>query len=307
MLDKTGTITDASQQKVYFKGKISEYEKSMVKGLVGQSSHPLSRSIFQFFKDVEETKINYFEETTGRGVFGIVDNQELRLGSTDYVLDASYRAAGGTHKGVWLEIGGDVKGRFIFQNQYRKGLLSFIQGLQKHFKLSLLSGDNDLEQNRLKDYFKTDKYLHFNQSPKDKLTFIRLLQETGEKVMMIGDGLNDAGALEQSNAGVVITEDINNFTPSCDVIVDATQFKTLPLIFDYIRQSKKVLYGAYILALVYNIVGLSFAVQGLLSPVIAAILMPLSSVTIVVFGVGMTTLLYRQRLLKDKILKNQYS
>ena len=152
---------------------------------------------------------------------------------------------------------------------------------------------NDAEKQRLKAYFKSDENLHFNQNPKDKLGFIELLQQADEKVMMIGDGLNDAGALEQSEVGIVITEDINNFTPACDVIVAAEQFRNLPLFFDYIRHSKYVLYGAYALALVYNIVGLSFAVQGLLSPIIAAILMPLSSVTIVVFGVGLSSLLAR--------------
>ena len=109
--------------------------------------------------------------------------------------------------------------------------------------------------------------------------------------MMIGDGLNDAGALEQSDAGIVIAEDINNFTPACDAIVSSDRFRSLPLFFAYIQKSRYVLYGAYALALVYNVVGLSYAVQAKLSPIIAAILMPLSSVTIVVFGVGMSTLL----------------
>ena len=108
---------------------------------------------------------------------------------------------------------------------------------------------------------------------------------------MLGDGLNDAGALQQADVGIVIAEDTNNFTPACDAILDAQQFRMLPDFIRYAQSSLKVVYGAYGLAFIYNVIGLSFAVQGTLSPVIAAILMPLSSVTIVAFGVGMTYLL----------------
>ena len=101
---------------------------------------------------------------------------------------------------------------------------------------------------------------------------------------MLGDGLNDAGALKQSDAGVVVAEDTNNFTPACDAILDARQFHLLPSFLDFARRSIRLVYFAYTFALVYNIIGLSFAVQGALSPIVAAILMPLSSISIVLFG-----------------------
>jgi Cu+-exporting ATPase len=126
--------------------------------------------------------------------------------------------------------------------------------------------------------------MHFRQSPKDKLQFIQELQAKGNKVLMLGDGLNDAGALRQADAGIAITEDTANFTPASDAILSAENFHRLPAFIEYARKSVKLVFGAYSLALLYNIVGLSFAVQGALSPVVAAILMPLSSVTIVIFG-----------------------
>ena len=101
---------------------------------------------------------------------------------------------------------------------------------------------------------------------------------------MLGDGLNDAGALKQSDAGVVIAENTNNFTPACDAILDARNFNQLPLFLDFSRRSIRLVYYAYGFALIYNIIGLSFAVQGALSPIVAAILMPLSSISIVLFG-----------------------
>ncbi len=299
VLDKTGTITNTQFQKVNFKGrKLTRHEQSMIATLANESSHPLSRNIQSFLKNIPLLEIHKFEEHSGQGIQADIEGNFIRLGSSSFVFNSKDPENASVEKGVFVEINGDVKGCFIFQSQYRKGLLSFIQTLKSKFKLSLLSGDNDAEKQRLQAFFKSSANLHFNQSPKDKLTFIELLQHSDEKVMMIGDGLNDAGALEQSDVGIVITENINNFTPACDVIVAAENFKELPVFFDYIQKSKYVLYGAYALALVYNIVGLSYAVQGVLSPVIAAILMPLSSITIVVFGVGMSSLLAKIHLKK---------
>jgi Cu+-exporting ATPase len=119
-------------------------------------------------------------------------------------------------------------------------------------------------------------------------------QQQDKKVMMIGDGLNDAGALQQSDVGLVITENLNNFSPSCDAILAADQLPKLPAFLQLARTAKRIVLAAYGLALIYNVIGLSFAVQGLLSPVIAAILMPLSSVTIVLFGMGMSGWLGRR-------------
>jgi Cu+-exporting ATPase len=155
---------------------------------------------------------------------------------------------------------------------------------KNQFKLFLLSGDNDRERTNLESLFQPEN-IHFQQSPKDKLQFIKGLQNKDQRALMLGDGLNDAGALQQSDVGIVVAENTNNFTPSCDAILDAAKFTQLPDFHSFAKKSLKLIYGAYGLAFIYNIIGLSYAVQGLLSPVIAAILMPLSSITIVVFGV----------------------
>jgi len=103
--------------------------------------------------------------------------------------------------------------------------------------------------------------------------------------MMIGDGLNDSGALMKCDLGLVISESDNNFTPACDGILKSDHFEQLPRLIQFAIENRMMVKVAYLIAFVYNVVGLSFAVQGLLSPVIAAILMPLSSVTVVVTGV----------------------
>lgn len=121
--------------------------------------------------------------------------------------------------------------------------------------------------------------MHFNCRPPEKLAFIQQLQATGKRVMMIGDGLNDAGALKQADVGIAITEDTIQFTPSSDAILEASSLIQLSQFLRYARFSMRLIRLSFLISLVYNAIGLSFALSGNLSPVVAAILMPISSAT----------------------------
>jgi Cu+-exporting ATPase len=95
--------------------------------------------------------------------------------------------------------------------------------------------------------------------------------------------LNDAGALMESNVGIAISDDVNNFTPACDMIMEGKSFSQFAKILEYISSTKRIIIASFILSLLYNIVGLSIAVRGEMSPLVAAILMPLSSISIILF------------------------
>ena len=170
-----------------------------------------------------------------------------------------------------------------------------ISSFEKEYDLVLLSGDNESEKANLTQIFGDEKVIHFNQSPHDKLEFINKLQKSGKKVLMIGDGLNDAGALKQSDAGISISDDINNFSPACDGILDSKHFSLLNKFIQFSKTSKKIIYASFLISIVYNLIGLYFAFMGLLSPVIAAILMPASSITVVIFTTLTTTLFAKRK------------
>lgn len=195
---------------------------------------------------------------------------------------------------VHISSNNTYKGRFVFHNHYRDGVSEVFGEMKKDLDLAILSGDNEGEKTRLETILPKLTPMYFNQKPNDKLDFIKSLQGQHKKVMMVGDGLNDAGALAQSDVGIAISENVNVFSPACDGILDASNFKQL---YQYILASKKamrIIKLSFLLSLLYNIIGLYFAVTAQLSPVIAAILMPLSSISVVGFTTFATNILGRK-------------
>jgi Cu+-exporting ATPase len=170
-----------------------------------------------------------------------------------------------------------------------------ITALDPGYQLHLLSGDQDHERNDLIGFFGEPGKMHFNQSPQNKLDFIKSLQLKKEKVMMIGDGLNDSGALKQSDLGIAITDNVNNFSPGSDAILDGKSFEKLPAFLRFSKDAVRIIHFSFLISLTYNLVGLSYAVTGNLSPLTAAILMPLSTVTIISFTSIATHLAAKKR------------
>ncbi|WP_291083703.1 HAD-IC family P-type ATPase, partial [Flavobacterium sp. BFFFF1] len=184
---------------------------------------------------------------------------------------------------VHVNIDGTYYGRFIIHNEYRTDVAGLFKSLQKNYKLKVLSGDNEGERLLLEQLLPPGTELVFNQKPEEKLAFIENLQRQGSSVMMVGDGLNDAGALMQSNVGIAISENTNVFSPACDAILDAAEFANLDRFIRMSKKSIQIIRMSFGLSLAYNVVGLSFAVTGNLLPIVAAIIMPLSTITIISF------------------------
>ena len=295
VFDKTGTITQQHQSNVEFIGNELNIEQKEILGvLFRQSSHPLSRLIAVDLPKSMKYTINDFHESKGNGLSAVINGTVVRAGTAEYLNINNSNIA--THEGstVFVKLNNEYCGYFKIKSKYRNGLKGVIRDLKINHTVLLLSGDNDSEKEKMTHFFGTITKLLFNQKPQDKLNFIKQLQDEGRTVMMVGDGLNDAGALKQSDVGIAVADNTNNFSPACDAILDGHSFHLLDDLIAFAKKQKLVIIGSFIISILYNFIGLYFAVQGNLKPVIAAILMPVSSVSIVLFTVGMCYLLYKR-------------
>lgn len=282
VFDKTGTITTNKKANISYEGKFFSDENLLqIKNVLRASNHPLSRMLYDFLPETPKLKVSDFEEITGKGIQANVDGNQILIGSAAFVGKQEENSIGQTT--VHIKINEEYFGKYIFNNQYREGLATLFKNLSTNYEIKVLSGDNDGERLTLEMILPTGTELVFNQKPEQKLAFIKELQEQGRNVMMVGDGLNDAGALTQSNVGISVSENVNVFSPACDAILDASVFQQLNYFLKLSKKAMTTIKMSFIISLLYNVVGLSFAVTGNLLPLVAAIIMPLSTITIVSF------------------------
>ena len=234
VFDKTGTITTNKKTAITYEGtEMNPYELQLLKNVLQGSNHPLSRRLYEYIPNQEKLEVSSFEEIIGKGIVAEIEGYTIKLGSSQFLKTMTEN----THKKtkVHVEFNGVYKGNFVFNNQYRKGLEQLFEQLSNKYHLIVLSGDNDGERLILEKMLPLKTTLVFDQKPEQKLQFIEQLQKEGKNVMMIGDGLNDAGALAQSNVGISISENVNVFSPACDGILDATQFDKINFLMRYIE------------------------------------------------------------------------
>lgn len=284
VFDKTGTITTNKKSNIIYEGNtISEESLLLIKNVLRGSNHPLSRMLYDFLPEYKRIKIDDFQEITGKGILAVVERNEIKIGSSAFVESPVLETSEIEKTALHIKIDDQYFGKFVFQNQYRDGLEKLFNTLSKDYNIKVLSGDNDGERAVLEDILPKDTELVFNQKPEQKLEFIKNLQSEGRNVMMVGDGLNDAGALAQSNVGISVSENVNVFSPACDAILDASVFSKINYFLKLSHKSILIIKMSFTLSLLYNVVGLAFAVTGNLNPLVAAIIMPLSTITIVSF------------------------
>ncbi|NRT11923.1 heavy metal translocating P-type ATPase metal-binding domain-containing protein [Flavobacterium sp. 14A] len=282
VFDKTGTITTNKKSNIVYEGAaLSNQNTIQLKNVLRASNHPLSRMLYDYLPDSKKIKTSHFEEITGQGIMATVDGVEVQIGSGIFVQNKV--ESNNLQTAVHVKIDGIYLGKYIFNNQYREGLELLFKNLKGDYQIKVLSGDNEGEREILEALLPKGTALIFNQKPEQKLEFIKKLQDEGKNVMMVGDGLNDAGALAQSNVGISISENVNVFSPACDAILEAKQFEKLDYFLKLSKKAMLTIKMSFALSLLYNVVGLTFAVTANLKPLIAAIIMPLSTITIVSF------------------------
>jgi Cu+-exporting ATPase len=282
VFDKTGTLTNPDKSEIRYSGEpLTVAREAAIIALTEQSMHPLSKAVNGYFNRKTLLQISGFREIPGQGIQGWSDGDFFALGSKEFITGAKGDDQSGS---VYLAIQNELHGVFTITNAFRPEIPTLIRKLSGSFRLSVISGDNRAEEFRLQHLFGKDSQLMFQQSPEDKLEYIKQLQQKGAKTMMVGDGLNDAGALKQSSVGIAVSADCNNFTPASDAIIDAAQLSKLDLFISLCRTNKAVVQACFIISVVYNLAGLFLAVRGSLSPLVAAILMPASSLSILLIS-----------------------
>ena len=293
IFDKTGTITTSSENKLRYEGeKLSDEEMILLKNSLRNSNHTLSRQIYNSIPQIGNIKIESFNEINGKGIISTYGDIQMKIGSSSFVTSKPNHL----ETSVYISINDVYKGKYIFENEYRKGIKELFYSLSEKYDLFILSGDNESERENLSRWLPKNTEVYFNQSPNDKLAFINSLQEKNKKVLMIGDGLNDAGALKQSDIGFSVSENINIFSPACDGIMDAEKLHKLDKFIQLSKQSLYIIKWSFIISLCYNCIGLGFAISGKLEPVVAAILMPISSISVVLFTTLATNFLGKNKL-----------
>lgn len=293
VFDKTGTLTVVQQMDITWEGeRLSEKQMRMIAAIAAQTSHPLTRALKHWLPNDPELQVEAFKEIPGEGVAGMIGDTCIQLGSSFYTKAANKTGTGATR--VFVSWNYQPQGYFVFTSHYREEVPQLLTNLRNHYDISLVSGDNNREATNLHRILGPEATLLFNQKPEDKLHHVEQLQKTGKHVMMIGDGLNDAGALRQSNAGVALTEDTNNFTPASDAILEAAQLSKLDRFITLCKANRYIIMASFFMSVLYNIIGLYFAVQGSLSPLIAAILMPASSLSILLVTFGSSNLVAKK-------------
>ncbi len=300
IFDKTGTLTDIRKASVTYEGTpLTEESKSAIKSLVNLSTHPLSNRVNAYLGNLPLVKIEEFHEEQGKGLSGRYKSQEIKLGSLTYV-DGDWPEQMDSGNLVYFAIEGEIIGRFIIKSGLRQDAPKVLKEVGQGRQVHILSGDHNHEQGYLSQLFGAGVKMRFNQGPIQKLHYLKDLKYMGRHTLMLGDGLNDAGALKSSDVGIALTDGVTHFSPASDAIMDARALSKLGAYLDFAKSSKRIIKSSFGLSFTYNAAGVYFAVQGLVSPVFCAILMPISSISVVVFTTLATNILANKKGLRFK-------
>jgi Cu+-exporting ATPase len=281
--DKTGTLTAGHARQIVETAGLSRHSCRLAKALASRSTHPVSRAIASGFEQVGiddsgPMQVVGLNEEPGAGISGWVNGVPVAIGTRAFATSRASRTRSGPDDRTFVRVGSE-NGWVRLSSVIRPGVEAAAQTLAGSHSIWLLSGDHDGERTRWLDVF--GPRMRFRQTPHDKLAFIRAAKAAGSHVLMIGDGLNDSGALAAADVGITVSDDTACIVPACDAVVAGDRVAALPTFVRYARRAKSVVFLCFFVSVLYNAIGLTLALTGALTPLASAVLMPLSSLTIV--------------------------
>ena len=276
VFDKTGTLT-AGRPQVTNLGDHSRRDMSIALALAEGSSHPLSQSLAAAITDagVTPAKVTDITEVPGFGSQGTWNGHTVRLGRGSWV------GGGESPETVaWLKVGEIEAMPFKFEDQIRDGADALVSQLQRDgFDVVLMSGDTTQAVEAFAQRLGIRKWIA-EALPEDKAAKIDALTKEGKHVLMVGDGLNDTAALAGAHASISPASALDAARVASDVVLLGN---SLEPIADAVSTSKvaiKRIRQNFSIATWYNIIAVPLAVAGLCSPLIAALAMSTSSITV---------------------------
>ncbi|GAB0219729.1 heavy metal translocating P-type ATPase [Staphylococcus pseudintermedius] len=290
VFDKTGTITNGEPKVVHVYHETEEPTiGAYVKSLEMQSEHPLSKALVDYYSDEAVHTVSQYETHAGSGISGVIDDNRVRIGSIRFVTNNDLTQEQQDRIHSVAEQGATVVGMTInetlvaiigVRDDPKAEAKAVIETLNKNYDLVMLSGDSKQTAQAI------GRELGFTRviaevKPDEKSKVVTELQNEGKRVMMVGDGINDAPALMKSDIGVAMGSGSDIALESADIalvrnhldgIADALQLSRLT-----IKNIKQNLFFAFC----YNLIGIPIAAAGFLAPWVAGTAMAFSSVSVV--------------------------
>ena len=285
VFDKTGTLTttggaDAGAEPP----PLDPASWRLVQALASHSIHPISRALAG--PTVAGMPVENVREEPGLGVSGLVNGHRVAIGSAAFVAAEMGHAIDNAAGATWAAVDGARPQPLRVGADLRPGAEAAVASLARDLEAWLLSGDRVPDASSLWPSLFGDR-VWFRQSPEDKLAVVTSLRDAGRRVLMVGDGLNDAGALAAAHAGIAVSDDTACLVPACDAVLQGARVADMPALLRYARRTPAVIAFCFAVSVIYNVVGVGLALAGALTPLAAAILMPVSSMTIVGLATGL--------------------
>jgi len=265
ILDKTGTITEGKPEVVAVEGDVLQLAASLER----YSEHPIAKAISDYYKG-EYLEVSDFKSIAGQGVEGIIGGKKIEI-----------------VRGIKVLEDGEYIGRLFVSDKPKQGSLEAVEKLKSMgIEVMMLTGDNKETAENIAKQVKIDKVLA-EVLPQDKASEVKKMQEKGYKVAMVGDGINDAPALAQSDVGIAIGSGTDVAMESADIVLMKSNLTDVPVAINLSKQTIRNIKQNLFWAFGYNVIGIPIAAGilhlfggPLLNPIFAAAAMSLSSVSV---------------------------
>jgi len=287
LLDKTGTVTEARVSLVSWDGP--SWVEPLVRALEFGSSHPIAAGLLKAFDEGKPPlPTSGVSHVVGAGVQGNVSGHQVVVGSPTFVMrHARGRAepapADPSLTPVWVAVDGHVVGHAALGDPLRPDSARSIAALRNAgWEVRLLSGDaGPVVMAAGRRLGLSAAACRGDASPEDKLREVERLSAQGGVVVMVGDGINDAAAIAAATVGIAVHGGAEASLSIADVYLTTPGLAPIVDLVEGARRTMRIIRRNIACSFLYNLAGVAFAIAGVINPLVAAILMPLSSLTVV--------------------------